>query len=127
MTELTLWKKLLAVFIIIVIGILCAYFVHSCSRVSAYSYSLDDLIGNAYASGGGAITLTFQGKQEESALVSFNDTGSSISYNGELVKQDNLLLIKTEEKKYIFIALSQEEILYQNRNEILKIVSGDQS
>ena len=128
MTELTLWKKMLVIFIIFVIGVLSAYFVHSCARVSAYSYSLDNLIGNAYASGNGNITLNFVSKQEEAAYVSFIDSGSNVNYNGQMKKQDNLLLIDSEEKKYIFIALSQDEIFYQNKNSILKIVnSGDRS
>lgn len=119
----SIWKRLLAVFLLILISTTMFY---SCSAIYK--------INNYHPSDGELVGTLFENNNQDTALVlDIDDTATFIcvdeSKNGTYfysVDGNAIFLTNGSKEKLVFIMLSETEMFYQNANDILyKIILED--
>lgn len=111
----SLWKKLLAFFLILIIGATIFYSCSAFYKVSSYKPRNEEIIGRIFESNDQQTVLLFH--EENVATFSASEEMLNGDYAYELT--ENVLYIRNDVRKISFVFLSKEEMLYQDKNVIL--------
>jgi len=107
-------KKILAVVIVAITAILCAYFVRSCNQTIS-SITAEDLIGCTYFSKENNYIVNFYTENTMNYVNSKEDEFLLLNYEF----RENIVLASAEESKMTFVIVDQNTILYQQLNKFL--------
>jgi len=107
-------KKILAVVIVAITAILCAYFVRSCNQTIS-SITAEDLIGCTYFSKENNYIVNFYTENTMNYVNSKEDEFLLLNYEFK----ENIVLASAEESKMTFVIVDQNTILYQQLNKFL--------
>ena len=104
------FKRILAIVLLVLMGMLTAYMVHSCRKVSINNVSLDDLVGITFRDFKATRSITFATSSE----MDYQDQEKSLILDIE--KKSNCIYATDEEVKYVFIIMAKNNIFFQNKN-----------
>ena len=107
-------KKILAVVLIAITAILCAYFIHSCDQTIS-SITAEDLIGCTYFSKENNYIVNFYTESTMNYVNSKEDEFLLLNYEFK----ENVVLASCEEVDMTFVIVDQSTILYQQLNKFL--------
>jgi len=107
-------KKILAVVIVAITAILCAYFVRSCNQTIS-SITAEDLIGCTYFSKENNYIVNFYTESTMNYVNSKEDEFLLLNYEFK----ENVVLASCEEVDMTFVIVDQSTILYQQLNKFL--------
>ena len=118
--KVPLWRKFILLIIITILVIIILYFFQSVILVSSTKLNLNNLINNSYRSEKNDYQLSFVSDKQLSLYCPEKALSKdSYTYHLDIEKKGNLLIAKNEEKKFVFIPLSEDRVYLQTRNVIL--------
>lgn len=107
-------KKILAVVLIAITAILCAYFIRSCDQTIS-SITAENLIGCTYFSKENNYIVNFYTENTMNYVNSKKDEFLLLNYEFK----ENVVFASDEEVEMTFVIVDQSAILYQQLNKFL--------
>lgn len=118
--NVTFFKKIGLILISIIIILCILYFGQAVIFVNSAKLDLNKLKNNSYMSEKNDYQLRFEGDKTLTLTCPEKTFSKNIeTYNLKIETKGNVIMAKDEEKKFVFIPVSEDRIYFQTRNVLL--------